>query len=154
MKQTARLYVAVQFLLFGVLVAAFALVPLEQPWLLRPFGFFWMLVGVVTVVIAIQEHRKTNPGMIHVTPEPNNRVPLVQSGLYRTIRHPIYTGVLIAALGVGIAHGSLLVLAISLVFIPFFTFKSRFEEQLLKTAYPEYPDYMQRTGRFVPPLKL
>ena len=57
---------------------------------------------------------------------------------------------LLGALGVALAHGHIAVLLIALVMIVFFTFKSLYEESLLRAAYPQYRDYMTRTGRVLP----
>jgi protein-S-isoprenylcysteine O-methyltransferase Ste14 len=76
----------------------------------------------------------------------------VETGLYRWARHPIYTGVLLSACGVAIAHGSVAALGIALTFVPFFYYKSSYEEQLLRKIYPQYQAYSERVGRFVPRL--
>src|SRR5215211_5741024 len=49
--------------------------------------------------------------------------------------------VLLGGIGVALAHGHLAVLVIALLLIPFFTFKSLYEERLLRAAYPQYEDY-------------
>ncbi|NJL56045.1 isoprenylcysteine carboxylmethyltransferase family protein, partial [bacterium] len=85
-------------------------------------------------------------------PTPNERAALVQTGLYARIRHPIYTGVLITGIGAALAHGHIIILAIAAILAIFFTVKARYEESLLGVVYPEYADYRQRTGRFLPPL--
>ncbi len=77
---------------------------------------------------------------------------LVQSGPYRLVRHPAYSGVLLTMLGTGIAlanWGSLvLILFFSLLGI---LYRIRVEEKaLLEAMGSAYQEYMQRTRRLIP----
>ncbi len=100
--------------------------------------------------LAVREYGARNAMLPNVTPTPNSRASLVESGIYAHVRHPIYSSVLAGALGVALAHGHIVVIGIALFMIVFFTFKSRYEESLLRAAYPQYAEYMTRTGRFLP----
>jgi protein-S-isoprenylcysteine O-methyltransferase Ste14 len=77
---------------------------------------------------------------------------VVQTGPYRRIRHPSYTGTLIAFLGAGVALGSWLsVLALVLVPLAGFLVRIRVEEAALEDALGEqYRAYAARTRRLVP----
>ncbi len=76
--------------------------------------------------------------------------PLVVSSTYRRIRHPIYSGVLLAALGWTFVTTSILVLGLTALLLVLFDLKSRREEAWLLEAYPEYRSYRERTPRFIP----
>jgi protein-S-isoprenylcysteine O-methyltransferase Ste14 len=79
---------------------------------------------------------------------------VVASGPYRLLRHPSYTGGLVAFLGAGIALDSWLS-ALAIVFIPLLAVLVRIhvEEAKLATALgPEYTRYASRTHRLVPGL--
>ena len=79
---------------------------------------------------------------------------VVASGPYRLLRHPSYTGGLVAFLGAGIALDSWLSI-LTLVFIPLLAVLVRIhvEEAELATALgPEYTRYASRTHRLVPGL--
>lgn len=77
---------------------------------------------------------------------------LVERGPFRLVRHPSYTGVLLAFLGFGLSVGNwaallVLLLPISAAFIR----RMNVEEQALRNALGEpYVSYMQRTKRLVP----
>ncbi|PJF27574.1 MAG: hypothetical protein CUN53_03500 [Phototrophicales bacterium] len=149
---TAILFVVAQFILFGIF--AFALIflqPANSPASLQ-IGAVIAIFGVGIAGLAIIEHLLRNANLPNVAPTPNDRAKLVTSGLYRFARHPIYTGVLCAAVGAALAHGNLIAVAIAIIFSPFFTVKSMYEETLLRAAYPDYDDYARRTGRFFPGL--
>jgi protein-S-isoprenylcysteine O-methyltransferase Ste14 len=146
----ANLYVAGQFLLFGVLAVALLVFPTDQYPLPRIIGLALIVVGFVVIALAIREFALRNRTLPNVTPTPTAHVDLVQTGIYAHIRHPIYAGVLFGALGVALAHGHVVVMVVALVIIVFFTFKSRYEETLLTAIYPQYPAYRSRSGRFLP----
>ena len=51
---------------------------------------------------------------------------------------------------VSVVNVGLLVLLIALLMIVFFTYKSIYEESLLRAVYPQYDQYATHTGRFLP----
>jgi protein-S-isoprenylcysteine O-methyltransferase Ste14 len=115
-------------------------------------GTIIALIGVAIGVLAIIQFRGAAGTLPNAVPTPTRGAQLVESGLYGVVRHPIYTGVMIGAAGAALAHGNLIVALIALIFIPFFTIKSRYEEQQLQRVFLDYANYMKRTGRFLPGL--
>ena len=75
---------------------------------------------------------------------------LVTSGPYRRIRHPIYSGIILAMIGTAIAtsmYGLILVLVLS----GFFVYSARTEERYLAEEFPEsYPKYRRSTKMLIP----
>src|SRR2546426_1192219 len=85
-----------------------------------------------------------------VVVQTNHRV--VDTGPYRLIRHPSYTGLLMAALGLGISLGTWLSIPLCLA-PPLIGFSLRLthEERVLADELGEpYRSYMRRTQRLVP----
>jgi len=76
---------------------------------------------------------------------------LVQTGPYVIVRHPIYSGLILAMLGSAIVLGELRGL-LSVGLMPLsFTRKMNDEERLMKTQFPkEYPEYQARVKRLIP----
>jgi protein-S-isoprenylcysteine O-methyltransferase Ste14 len=75
---------------------------------------------------------------------------LVMSGPYRYVRHPMYTGGLIAALGSAIVVGGPFVFLL-LLLGSLFLWRVRAEDRLMVEQFPaEYPAYMQRTKALIP----
>ncbi len=75
---------------------------------------------------------------------------LVTSGPYRYVRHPMYSGGLLACIGSAIVCGGpwifLLVILGSLFF-----WRMGAEDKLLAKQFPdEYPDYKKRTKALIP----
>lgn len=80
--------------------------------------------------------------------------PLVTTGPYRFLRHPSYSGALLAAVGFGVALGhwtSLLVLVSS--WIAGLVYRIHVEEHALRETFgPAYDEYSARTSRLIPGL--
>jgi len=76
---------------------------------------------------------------------------LIQTGPYRFVRHPIYTGFLLLALGAAIIPFRTRSFAgVTLIFAGFW-FKLRQEEALMTETFPdEYPRYKSRVKALVP----
>ncbi|CUU05783.1 Protein-S-isoprenylcysteine O-methyltransferase Ste14 [Armatimonadetes bacterium GBS] len=106
-----------------------------------------MLAGAVILLApSVWAHgRKLTP-----LPEPNPRLGLLQTGVYASIRHPMYLGLMLLTLGLAIFTMKSGALGAALALVVFFNLKAREEERRLLRCYPEYADYMRRTGRFLP----
>ncbi len=77
---------------------------------------------------------------------------LVVHGVYRALRHPSYTGALLAFAGMGMAFGDWLAwLVIVLPMTAAFVYRIRVEERALESAFgDEYERYASRTRRLIP----
>jgi protein-S-isoprenylcysteine O-methyltransferase Ste14 len=83
-------------------------------------------------------------------PKPAAKAQFVQHGIYRLMRHPLYTAVFCAAVGWSLVWQSWAALAVSLMLAGFFDAKARQEERWLREQFPDYARYEQRVRRFVP----
>ena len=149
MKQ-ANALVWIQLILFALMVIGIQVFDAQSTTTIGAVGMILIVLGLVVGLLAMRDYRRGAGDSPKVSPEPKTHVPLVQTGIYSRIRHPIYTGVICIGIGAGLAHGHPVVLLIALAFIPFFTYKSMFEERLLQQQYADYDAYMQHTGRFLP----
>ena len=76
---------------------------------------------------------------------------LIVSGPYRYVRHPIYTGILLMALGTAISNGWSSGFIVTALVLVTFWFKLRAEERLMAEHFPDrYPDYRRRTRALIP----
>jgi protein-S-isoprenylcysteine O-methyltransferase Ste14 len=87
---------------------------------------------------------------VKMTPEPGHAAELCQRGIYRFIRHPMYSGLLLAmtmfAVAAGGWMGGLLWAGLAAVLWG----KLSLEERLWSERDPAYREYMKRTRRLVP----
>lgn len=85
-----------------------------------------------------------------IFPEPRARSVLIQHGIYRWVRHPLYTSVMMLSGAWGIWVRSYPALVGSVCLMLFLVLKSRTEEVLLLKRFPEYAEYRNRTPAFIP----
>jgi len=78
---------------------------------------------------------------------------LVTTGIYHTIRHPSYLGLLISTLGWGLAFHSGVGVLLAALLLPPLLARIRAEEKLLQSQFgAEYDAYRARTWRLIPRL--
>ncbi|HJZ34082.1 MAG TPA: isoprenylcysteine carboxylmethyltransferase family protein [Xanthobacteraceae bacterium] len=76
---------------------------------------------------------------------------LVTTGIYGVIRHPSYLGMLINALGWGLAFRSWAGVLLAALLLPLVAARIRSEEALLRAQFgAEYDAYCARTSRLIP----
>ncbi len=75
---------------------------------------------------------------------------LVTSGPYRLVRHPLYAGELVAALGLVLSGFTAVALAAWMVLCGLQAYRAVREEELLVESMPEYAGYRLGTARLVP----
>ena len=78
---------------------------------------------------------------------------LVRKGLYRWIRHPIYTGILLGFVGTALIKGHVRSWVGLAILWTSFYFKARREERFLRQEFGEgFEEHARRTGMFLPKL--
>lgn len=125
-----------------VLLFMLALVPVAKP-------ISWMLgVGMGLAVLA-EAWRIWSAGTIHKTEE------LTTGGPYGFVRHPLYVGSFLHAVGFCFMSGHWWsFLLVPVIFLPLYGAAVSTEEAMLTKIYgDQYRDYMRRVPRFVPRLK-
>jgi protein-S-isoprenylcysteine O-methyltransferase Ste14 len=78
---------------------------------------------------------------------------LVTSGPYRLARHPIYAGYLVQYVGLWLAHWSLALGLILLLWLALTASRVHFEESVLQAEFPQYRQYQKTVGVFAPRLR-
>jgi protein-S-isoprenylcysteine O-methyltransferase Ste14 len=110
-------------------------------WILTGGGALLLLAGVFALGRALTPF-----------PRPNDKAAFVTRGVYRLVRHPIYTGVTVGAFGWALVHLSVVGVLCAVVIAVFFDRKVVREERWLRERFPEYDAYAQRVRKFIPGL--
>ena len=143
-------YVVVQGILIGLILFGpqGPLLVSSEPitFILQSCGIAIALLATLIMVIAVINLGKN----LTPLPCPKDNAVLIQDGLYQFVRHPIYFGVLLAALAWLLIFPGIYILiyAIGLFFL--FDIKARREEVWLVERFPDYRDYQHRVKKLIP----
>ncbi|OGY18692.1 MAG: hypothetical protein A2900_02430 [Candidatus Chisholmbacteria bacterium RIFCSPLOWO2_01_FULL_50_28] len=112
-----------------------------------PFLVFLFLSGVAVGGLALltMDRRSYSP-----LPYPRRHNVLVQKGIYRVLRHPLYTGLLLVGLSFLLSRFVIIPVIVYAAFAAVTTIKANMEEKLLMKMHPEYSTYRKRTKKFIP----
>ena len=84
-------------------------------------------------------------------PQVKEQHELVVKGPYRIVRHPIYTGLILAAAGTALAQNRGIWLFLVVLILASYWLKIRVEERLMMETFPEeYPEYRRRVKALIP----
>jgi len=106
-------------------------------------------IGILIFIISLLQLNKN----LSPFPSPKSNAQLIQNGIYKYIRHPIYTGLLLITFGFTLYIGSLFKFVVCIALFTLFYYKSLYEEQKLIAVFPDYLEYKKYTGRFIPKLR-
>ncbi|MDR7555148.1 MAG: isoprenylcysteine carboxylmethyltransferase family protein [Armatimonadota bacterium] len=134
------------------LILALALTPPGWTWggaprrVLAVIGAALVVVGLAYAAAAI---RALGPSLSPL-PRPRHRAVLVQTGVYARVRHPVYGGLIVAAVGWALWRASGVHLALAGALALYLDAKARIEERWLLERFPDYAGYRARTRRLLP----
>jgi protein-S-isoprenylcysteine O-methyltransferase Ste14 len=114
--------------------------PFDKPffWVIVVLGLAWALVGASTL------------GSWYAFARRRASARFQRRGVYRYVRHPIYTGLMAVALAFVVAGPTLLGGIAYLVVVATTNARAGVEERMLTEKSPEYAEYRKRTKRFIP----
>ena len=113
----------------------------------------WIVELLICWSVDVEVLKKKRSGSTSPLRPLNNTVDhseLVQTGVYRFVRHPLYSSQLFAAFGWAIFTLSLSHFLLLVAAFLFFSYKADKEEQWLKERHPEYAEYAKRVKKFIP----
>lgn len=142
---TGKLLVALQFILIFLLI-----------WLSEPVSslgggdlLVWSIavIGTIAGLLAIKNNP---PGNFNIEPMPKSGGRLIQSGIYKYIRHPMYTSVSLFGLMCVTATPSIFTWVVFGLLLGILHMKALMEESWMLLAHAEYASYMKYTKRYLP----
>lgn len=120
-----------------------ALMPVSSwSWLgagLTSVGIFFIAAGLVALGEALTPF-----------PAPRAQAGLRTHGIYAVVRHPIYSGLIVASLGWALWWQSMFGILFSIAVFAFFDRKAAEEERRLAEQFAAYAPYQKRTRKLIP----
>jgi protein-S-isoprenylcysteine O-methyltransferase Ste14 len=133
--------------LVGAQLVCLAYLFVSGPWL-ASVGWVWLeIVGLYLGAWAIYTMKLHN---LRIAPEVARGARLVTTGPYRSIRHPMYSAVLLITVALVLSRFTVARLTVWLMLLAVFLVKLQHEEVLLAKRFKEYTAYQRRTKRLVP----
>lgn len=155
-REAFRIRLLDRSLLLGGYFLLFAQVPLQAPrhlhflpvqQSLQIAGVVFAGVGALLVIWARACLGRYWSGVVALKQDHR----LIQSGPYRLVRHPLYTGLILLAFGWCLCVTTWSSLLGALLFVTCFERRAHKEDALLAGEFgAEFENYRQRTGRLVP----
>jgi len=138
-----------QMMLIGGIGVGVPLLVGSRPGPHRAVGFVLLIAGAAVMGTAARAlGRSLTPSVV-----PVEGGELVERGLYRLVRHPIYLGVILALAGWGLVWGTWWSgLVAGAAAFAWFDRKAAVEERLLLQRFPGYAEYRRRVPKLFPRL--
>ncbi|MDE3144305.1 MAG: isoprenylcysteine carboxylmethyltransferase family protein [Bacteroidota bacterium] len=143
-KKADKIYVSIQALLFILYLIPLTIFRLHIVLIFRYAGILFSLTGILIASIALLQLNK----FLTAFPTPKRNSTLLKSGVYKYVRHPIYSGIILTSTGYGLFAQDVWKLFIAATLFILFYFKSKYEESLLLKHFEEYEAYQKNSSRF------
>jgi protein-S-isoprenylcysteine O-methyltransferase Ste14 len=141
----------------GALLLIFALTPPNIPSFIDLCSSIWLytswiltaIFGLLAIVFLGRSLFDLGSNLTPL-PHPRDEGQLVKTGIYRFVRHPIYSGVIYLALAYANWQVSWVHLLGSIILFVFFDAKSRKEEVWLTDKFADYANYSISVKKLIP----
>lgn len=145
-KKADKIYVSIQALLFILYIIPIKIFQLHIVAVFRYAGILFSLTGIAIATIALLQLNK----FLTAFPTPKQNSRLLKSGIYKYVRHPVYSGIILISTGYGLFAQDVWKLFIAASLFILFYFKSKYEESLLLKHFEQYEAYRKNSYRFFP----
>lgn len=143
-KRLDIMYVSIQFILLAIFFVPIIPTSFQLISFVKYIGAIISLLGFVVILVTIlQLNRNLTP-----FPTPKESGERINTGLYKFVRHPIYSGIFLGLFGIFLYTGSYWQLGIAIALLILFYFKSKYEESMLVEKFKDYGAYKKGTHRF------
>jgi protein-S-isoprenylcysteine O-methyltransferase Ste14 len=121
-----------------------------MPKLIYWCGIIFIIIGVILRMYSVLTLGKAFTVSVQV----NSNQKIIQSGPYKYIRHPAYSGSILSLIGISLAFRSSIGVVVTLIIITcIYGYRIKIEESMLaryfKTSYPEYKKHTKRIIPFI-----
>ena len=142
----ARVLVATQFsilIMLGV-IGTFNISKSRHNYLVAEMASIFM--GLLIIAAAGYSLKPS----LRISPIPKADSPLIESGIYHRVRHPMYLAVILIGFGMAGYSDSGFAWILEVLLIVDLNIKARFEDALLLEAHPEAFHYQMHVSRILP----
>ncbi len=105
------------------------------------------LIGAAVGLAAIYAHPRGN---FNIRPDIKEECMLIRHGIYRYIRHPMYTSVMAMGAGIALLRSDAVMWTMWAALATVLTLKAKREERFWSERDACYHDYMRNSKRFIP----
>jgi len=135
-RENTIVYSILLIMIIGFIYAIFLPLQLSIVWLIS--GLFIYLFGIAFTIVAV----------LNFATSPKDKV--INKGLYGVSRNPMYVGMVLTQIGLGIACSSWLYLLLTVVLVILLNADLSAEERYCLYMYgDDYRKYMRRTPRWI-----
>lgn len=113
---------------------------------LQALGWMLFVVGVALAWSGVRTFGRA----LTPFPRPSDNAVLRQQGVYGIVRHPIYAGLILGAIGWALAWMSWPGLVYVVPLAIFFDRKATYEENLLRAKFRAYGSYQKKVKKLIP----
>ncbi|MFZ9720654.1 MAG: methyltransferase family protein [Candidatus Nanopelagicaceae bacterium] len=142
-----HIFVGIQFAL--ILSIIFSPSENEVFNLQRELGWFLVILGSLGILVSMKQLGSA----LTALPESKPEASFVTSGLYKFVRHPIYSFLILLPLGVALEQSSLVSLLFFCLLFLLLQLKYRYEDRLLRSKWSEAEKYQECTPALFPKLR-
>ncbi|MEK7169177.1 MAG: isoprenylcysteine carboxylmethyltransferase family protein [Patescibacteria group bacterium] len=111
-------------------------------------AFLFVVIGFAVCIIARHTLSKSWTNAKDFNTVQNNL--LIDKGIYKYIRHPIYLGLVLMITGAEILAHSYLIVLTPLIYLWIYRHTLREEAHLISKMKQKYENYKEKTGMFIP----
>lgn len=144
------MYISLMLVILQVFLIAMIASPITELFNTHTQSLVGLVLIALSGLLAVASLLHMQAGTFTIMPEPSRSSSLTTTGPYGYVRHPMYSAVLLGAVGASIAHAETPYLILTAALACVLLVKIRREESLLSTRYPEYAAYKLRTKKIIP----
>lgn len=139
--------------LYGAIQLVFVILLLRGPGALDGLVSFLCgpLILIAGAVISGKSLWDLGRKQLSIWPAPVPNGELQVDGMYGIVRHPMYSGLILASAGFAVSTGSPARMALTIAFAAFLAKKVEVEEDFLKDTYSDYGEYCEKVKNKILP---
>lgn len=140
----------------GLLMIAYVAMPRYNPWYDHSTSYILYPVWVIASLVGLSALYLLGRGIVDLgisltpLPYPRNDGQLVDTGVYKIVRHCLYSSIVLLAIAGTLFWLSVSHLVMTIVLFLFFDAKANQEEEWLCQRYPGYHEYKHRVKKLLP----